>query len=449
MVPVHGSTAPPARATRPPSRTGRPGPTRRGLLRAAAGGATAALLGAGCSAGGGDRDHITWAIGLDPVGGPHFQRIAREFMDRNPGVTIELTPVPNGDLNAWLVTRLAADRAPDIVNMGVSAVGRYTTNGGTVDIGDQLPDGFLDDYQPSLRALVEKDGGVFGIPQETNCAATYYRTDILRRIGVEPRNDLERAWTAEEIREIAVEAKRVTGAYGLSWGYINESSGNRWLPVLYMFGGSLFREDGRTPAIGDPEGIEALEWTRRLYADELIPASNTVKASQEDTAFSLFTTGQVGLMIHESQFRSLKDVIPDEDWSVDHLFRERGAATNLSGSVNVVTRSSRNPELAAEFLAFASTPERILARVRDSGAIAPYTGVTARDVGYAYRPDLVQRFIDQLSTVPPQMAREQAGPDYQAIRQLLGDFLDLMFIGSASARETADAIAEGLRNVRN
>lgn len=442
-----GSSVAPPPEPPPPTRRGT-GLTRRRLLSGAAFGGAAALLTSGCSTAGDGRKHITWAAELTPVSRRHFAQAAEDFMALHPDVVIEFTNTPAGDLNAWLVTRLAADRAPDIVNMGVSAVGRYTTNGGTVDISRYLPDGYLDQYLPAMRALVEKDGGVYGLPQETNCSLTYFRTDVLDEIGVRPRLDPDDPWTVEEVREIATEARRVTGAYGLSYGYINESSGNRWLPILYMHGGSLFREDGETPAVTDPEAVAALEWTRRLYADGLISASNTVKASQSDTATSLFASRQVGLMVHETQFVTLQESMEPEEWAVDYMFQERATATNLSGNVNVVTRSSRHPDVAAEFLAFACARERTLARLSETGSIPPYLGVTAEEVGYTFRPEVVQRFMDQLETVPPQMAREMAGPDYQAVRQLLGDFLDLMFVGSMSAEETAEALAEGLRNVQ-
>lgn len=408
--------------------------------------ASAGSLSACASSSGGEGPKkITWATGNDTLSIPHWKKAAEEFMASNPGVEINFTLIPDGPLDAWLVARTTAGEAPDIVNMGVSAVGRYIGNGTATNIADHIGSGYIDDYIPAMKALVAKEGGVYGIPQQAACMATFYRKDIMEKIGVQPGGSIDGAWTQEELRTIAEESKKITGAYGISYGFINANSGNRWLPILYQRGGALFEADGKTPAIQNEIGIEALEWTRKLYADGLISASNSVKSSQTDTATSLFTNNQVGVMIHED-IGAMKNTGFDPNlWDVDYMFRDKTTATNLSGSVNVVTSSSRNPDVAAAFLAYASDKEHTVKRLRDQGGIAAQGNITAEEVGYNFRPDANQRFIDQLKTVPEAIGRDMAGPDYQKVREVLGDALDLMFTGSATAKETADRIAAGLR----
>lgn len=65
-----------------------------------------------------------------------------------------------------------------------------------------------------------------------------------------------------------------------------------------MHGGRPVEDDLGTPAIENDAGIEALEWTRRWYAEGLVSLSNTVKGSQGDTATTLFATDQAGLMLN-------------------------------------------------------------------------------------------------------------------------------------------------------
>jgi multiple sugar transport system substrate-binding protein len=430
---------------------GHPGPggfTRRSVIQF--GGLlvlTGASVGslAGCSSGtgsgSGGTKKIVWATGNDTLSIPHWKTSAEEFMADNPGVEIEFTLIPDGPLDAWLVARTTAGEAPDIVNMGVSAVGRYIGNGTAIDIGDYIGSGYIDDYIPAMRALVAKEEGVFGIPQQAACLATFYRTDMLQQIGFAPSASVDTAWTQDDVRTIAEESKKITGAYGLSYGFINANSGNRWLPILYQRGGALFKEDGTTPRITDEIGIEALEWTRKLYADGLISASNSVKSSQSDTATSLFINGQVGIMAHEDLAAMQTSGFDPALWDVDYLFRAETTAASLSGSVNVVTSSSRNPDVAAAFLAYASDREHTITRLRDQGGIAAQKGITAEEIGYAFRPEAAQKFITQLETVPEAIGRDMAGEDYQAVREALGDALDLLFTGSATAKETAERIA--------
>ncbi|QUH01839.1 sugar ABC transporter substrate-binding protein [Saccharopolyspora erythraea] len=388
---------------------------------------------------------VTMATSNDGVWPDHLRESAAMFQARNPGCRIEFTPLPESALDAWLVARTAAGQAPDIVQLGVSAVSRYSRNGTAVDIAPYLPAGYMDSYLPVLAALVERDGKVFGLPKETTCMTCYYRRDVVDRIGARIPGSPEDGWSWDEFRQMCVEAKRITGRYGTSYGYINANSGNRWLPALYQRGGSLFDGTG-TPAMSGPAAEAALEWSRSFYAEGLISLGNTVKASQADTAASLFTTGQVGFMVHEAQVSVLRKSMPDEQWGVTYLFTADRPATNLSGSVHVVTSSSPDPELAARFLHFASSPERSTPAIRDRGTISPFATVTPQDVGYRYRPDDIAISIEQLASVPESVGQDMATRDYQTVREVLGDALDLLFIGQASAAETAERIERGLAN---
>lgn len=421
-------------------------PRRRDVLGAGAGLAGSAALSA-CGVGPGSRpaDTITMAYTNNEVTRTQLEQAVEDFRAVEPDVTVELSLLPEGALDAWLTTRTIAGQAPDIVELGVSAVSRYAANGTAVDIEPYLPDGYVEGYLPTLRALVDKDDGVFGLPRSASCLTVYYRTDVVEQLGLDVPATPEQGWSWEEFRSICEEAQRVTGAYGLSYGFINANSGNRWAPLLYQLGGGLFDEQGR-PSVDTDEGREALRWFSDFYADGLISLSNTVKASQTDTATGLFVTGQVGVMVHESQVLELSEQLADEEWGATYLFRDVELATSLGGNVNIVTSSSRNPELATRFLQFATDRDRTIASARRTGSVVPFTGVDPEDIGYETRPEEMAISTRQLASVPEAVGRDMAARDYQTVREVLGDNLDLLFIGQASVEETAEAIDEGLRN---
>ena len=76
-----------------------------------------------------------------------------------------------------------------------------------------------------LSALVARDGQVFGLPKDTTCLTCYYRRNIADRIGIRIPTSPEDGWTWDEFRDMCVEAKQITGAYGTSYGFINANSG--------------------------------------------------------------------------------------------------------------------------------------------------------------------------------------------------------------------------------
>ena len=89
-----------------------------------------------------------------------------------------------------------------------------------------------------LSALVARDGQVFGLLKDTTCLTCYSRRDIANRSGIRIPTSPEDGWTWDEFRDVCVEAKQVTGAYGTWYGLINANSGNRWCPARYKNGGT-------------------------------------------------------------------------------------------------------------------------------------------------------------------------------------------------------------------
>jgi multiple sugar transport system substrate-binding protein len=424
----------------------------RSLSRRAFLGAAAAAALAGCSSDpspGKIRLRLsTWNIAPDLVS---YRAIADRYQQLHPDVEIAVEVTPGGDFNQWLTTRLAADRAPDLIRIIPQQFGRYVETGGMVDIAQWLPPGYGDDYRENFWSIVAKDGGVYGLPQHTDNFITFYRRDILDRIGVSPPPDaVDQAWTWSEFLDVAREVKRATGAYGFSVGFGGVNNAYRWLPFLYMHGGRLVEDDLVTPAIENDAGVEALDWTRRWYAEGLVSLSNTVKGSQGDTATTLFATDQAGLMLNNpTALPTLQESIPEETWDTRYMVQDVGRASDCGGNVLAVTRSCRHPEVAADFLAFLNDPENTTAFCRGGGWVPVRKSIDVDEVGYSYRPDTVARFLVQQETVPADMIAVETSPTFNVVNQVLGDYLDLCLIGSITPREAAASIAEGIRNVRH
>jgi ABC-type glycerol-3-phosphate transport system substrate-binding protein len=424
----------------------------RALSRRAFLGAAGAAALAGCAADpapGKIRLRLsTWNIAPDLVS---YRAIADRYQELHPDVEIAVEVTPGGDFNQWLTTRLAADRAPDLIRIIPQQFGRYVETGGMVDIAPWLPPGYGDDYRENFWSIVAEDGGVYGLPQHTDNFITFYRRDILDRIGVPPPPDaVDHAGTWAEFIDVAREVKRVTGAYGFSVGFGGVNNAYRWLPFLYMHGGRLVEDDLVTPAIENDAGVEALEWTRRWYAEGLVSLSNTVKGSQGDTATTLFATDQAGLMLNNpTALPTLQESIPEETWDTRYMIQDVGRASDCGGNVLAVTRSCQHPEVAADFLAFLNDPENTTTFCRGGGWVPVRKSIDVDEVGYSYRPDTVARFLVQQETVPADMIAVETSPTFNVVNQVLGDYLDLCLIGSITPREAAASIAEGIRNVRH
>ncbi len=77
-------------------------------------------------------DQIVLRVGTGDSGeglNPH-QEIIRRFEEANPDITVQLEPVSGSDYYGRLLTQIAANDAPDIMNIGDDAVPRFVMSRG-------------------------------------------------------------------------------------------------------------------------------------------------------------------------------------------------------------------------------------------------------------------------------------------------------------------------------
>jgi multiple sugar transport system substrate-binding protein len=365
-------------------------------------------------------------------------------MATHAGVKITVQVTPSGDFNQWFTTQLAANTAPDIIRMTYQTYGRYANNGGLVKLDDHLPSGYGDDFPPSFWGAVRTDKGVFGLPQHTDTFAIYYHKDFVTQAGLTPPTELAKAWTWDEFRDAARKVKAATGKYAFAYGFQGVNTAYRWLPILYMHGGKLVEDDLKTPAINNDTGIEAIDFTRGWYADELVPPGDTIKATQDGTADQLFTSRTVGMLIHGDWIMQQFGSLPAGSWDATHMIRSVSAASDLGGNVLAVTRSASDQRVAADFIAFVCNQENMKYFCEHDLFLPVRTSLLGQPLNFVANAATMQKFVQQAATVPEPMVRVQTSAKFDPINQVLGDELDLCFTGQQDAATTARKISDGI-----
>jgi multiple sugar transport system substrate-binding protein len=370
-----------------------------------------------------------------------FKKFADDYHAQRPNVTIDVQVTPSDNFDEWFGTRLAGGQAPDIIRVQYQQLGRYIQNGGLIDISKYLPDNYGSQYLPTFWGSVSVNGGVYGVPEHTDTFATFYRTDVMQKIGVTPPDSLDKAWTWDQFLDIARKVKSATGQYAFGYGFSGANTAYRWLPLLYMHGGKLIADDGKTPAIDSQEGVSALEWTQNMYKEGLIPPNNIIKGSQSTTARQYFIDGVIGMMLHgDWQLQTLQTAMKDPDWGVTYMIQDKGKASDLGGNALAITKDAKNPKAAVDALLFVQNPQNTESFVTDNVYIPVLASLAQKQIQYAYRPDIMQRFVQQAGTVPQTMAKVETAPQFADVNLALADQLDLCFTGQQSPTQTATAI---------
>lgn len=370
---------------------------------------------------------------------------ARRWAEGKRGVTVKLQSIP-GVGNYWtqLDTRLAGDQGPDIVRIQYQRMGFYSSEGAVIDLSKTFdPFTFGAQITPAHWETVTYRDGVYGLPHHTDTFGLFYNVKYFEKLGIEPPASLAESWTWDEFTAVARRLIDETEAkYGFAMNWQGGSS-YRWMPFLYMNGGELVGDDGRTPRIAEPRGIEALEWTRRWFTEHLVPPSTTVKSQEEIQ--NLFAQGIIGMMLNgDWLLPQVKEVMGDDGWGVTYMPRAQSMASDLGGNAFCVTKDCKEPELAADLLAFLAREENMREFYEKANFLPTRRALTKRRLDYEEFGDEMALFTEQSTTVPTAMAAVQALPSFNKINTRMADEFDLMFTSGQSARETAEKLSEAI-----
>jgi multiple sugar transport system substrate-binding protein len=435
------------------------GLTRRQVFRYAAAAAGSVALGstlAACASGASsaqatvgpdtkaDLVLTTWNIAADLV---TYRKFAAEYKKKHPGVNIKVQVTPNGDFNQYLSTQLAGGNAPDIIRNTWQQIGRWASNGGFIPLDDYLPKDYGQGFGKTFWSAAQLDGKVHGIPQHTDTFGTYYRTEIMDQIGEKVPSSLDEAWSWDDFVALAREVQKATGKSAVAYGFEGVNTAYRWLPILYMHGGKLMEDDGKTPAIDTAEGVEAIAWFQKLYSDGLIPKSNTIKGSTTAAVENTFTSGQVGLMMWGDWIMGdIGKALPQDKWNITYMPKDRSAASDLGGNLLSVSKNSKNPAVAADFIQFVCNQQNMQYFCENDLFLPVRTDLMDKRLDFKSNKEQMSVFSEQASTVPAAMAKVETLPSFAAINQVLADQLDLCFIGQQTPKATAKNIADGIKN---
>jgi multiple sugar transport system substrate-binding protein len=197
-------------------------------------------------------------------------RIEEYGAKNNLDLTVEV--IPTNTMVQKFNTAVEAGTLPD-VNFLTAAM---TTSFSEKDLLLPLND-LLKEIEAANGDLVEKTwrsvtmgGNTYAIPQWTGGEAIYYRKDLYAEAGL--------AGPPETWEELAAQAKKLTnasaGIYGAGFAFgPGGDCYNHGSHIIYSYGGSILKKDGKTSNFDTPETIRALKVWMDMLEDGSMPPS--------------------------------------------------------------------------------------------------------------------------------------------------------------------------------
>lgn len=375
---------------------------------------------------------------------PYWFPIAQAFIARRPGVTVDLIEGPaSSDLreNLYTASLLARDDSFDLVYMDVTWTSKFAGAGFLLPLDGDFSQAELEALLPAALQAGTYRNRLYRIPVRTDVGLLYYRRDLLAQAGLDPPE------TFDDLIRIARTLSSPPERWGLVWqGSQYEGLVCIYLEVLHGHGG--FWVDPATLEVGldRPEALTALEFlVDSLRRHGISPPG--VTTYKEEEGRRVFQDGRAVFLLNwpyvwrlaqarDSPVAGKVGVLP-----VVHAPGKPGAGT-LGGWGFGISRFSRHPALALEFVRHAVSLEGQRALCRDTG-YAPTRKEAYED------PELraANPFLGELLKIHEGAVARPAIPRYAQASDILQRHLSAALAGLSGAEAALRAAAGETRRL--
>lgn len=388
--------------------------------------AVAAGLAGGCGGGGEQATLTIWQTYNDEEH-PVFKEIVAQFEAAHPGVTIDVIRLPFAGAEPKIMTALTTRTEPDIARVDVSFLAKLAHKNALLALDELVPRPFLSEILPVALASCRYRGQLWGLPDQTNGLCLFYNKEMFRAAGLDPE-DPPGTWD-QLIADGRKLTKRDKGVFGLGL------SNSLWwsLPFFYTYGADLLSEDGKHCLLNSPEGIAAFQ----------LKVDMCQKYGIEGGAW------RAGGIVHDLGFQNGRyAMILNGPWAVESLKQTgidfgvapipagpAGSHTNVGGNDLVVFRSTKHPDVAAQFLMFVASEDVQRMWAERLGQIP--VNMKASDVITSEERPHLAVFVDVMKTA---IARPQT-PYYPEMENLMNPEMQAALDNTKSVKDALDSAA--------
>jgi multiple sugar transport system substrate-binding protein len=294
-----------------------------------------------------------WCRAATVVG---VRQVVDAFNASQDRVTVEVTPVLDGQYVTKLATAIRGGNVPDIVDIDDINSMLFIYRDSFTDLTPLVQQlGFADRLNPGQVRLAVRDGKNYGIPYIADNSALFYNTELFEKAGLDP---------AEHTHDIAgmLEAARAIGGLGdgtYGWSIDGNAAGilgfvvqpHIWAADAPNIVGEVGAQKG---AIADNDAVRrTFDLYRTMWKEKLMPQANF---SGDGSRWGAdFRAGKVGLfpanfsvavLTADPEMRARTGVVllPGPDG---------GRATFAGGDNLCIPRGAPNASGAWEFAKFA------------------------------------------------------------------------------------------------
>lgn len=359
-----------------------------------------------------------------------------------PGIKITGQTYPSGQFPEMLDTRIGGDDWPDVIRYTYQKIGKFKEADVMLDLTPYITKENLDDLSPAFLSACQYNGKLVAMPHHADTMAVFYNKEMFEKSGVRIPTGVDDAWTWDEMTEIARKVKADNNLPYASGGIWAMNNGYRYLPFIYMAGGSLLNEDQTEVTINSPEALEGI----KLYEDwrkEDLFSNGSITG--DTTCNQLLAAGQIAFSFSGSWHCSYMDENMKGKWGVTYMPQKDGkTGSDMGGNSVFAYKGTKYPKAAAMVVEYITRAEN-MKHFCETGSFIPVRTSLLQEgaISYTNYAGEMKVFNDIVGTIDPKMAADETSVRFQQLNIIFGEEMDPLIVnGSKTAEEVAASCEE-------
>ncbi|MFI7387852.1 ABC transporter substrate-binding protein [Streptomyces sp. NPDC049813] len=373
------------------------------------------------------------------------QEVVDAFNASHDHIKVVFEQIPSGPAGGYLKLSNAAraGNAPDVATLEYPQVPGFAIDGVARDITDMISDRLRAKLLPQALGLTTFEKRTYSVPLDVEPMVLHYRKDLFDRYGFEPPATWDAyAELARAVRRTG--GKRRVTVFSTDMG---QFSGWCWQAGAQWFDTS---KGAWNVSLADAPTRRVARYWQRLIDDDLVYVNSpNSRANDAQNANGLILTRHSGAWDAGAQMNAHPEmkgewrIAPQPQWDP-----ERPSLGTNGGSTFAITRDSKHPEAAMEFIEWqVSSPDALKARL-SSGASSQYPAATelievgraAFDRSYYGGQDIYSLFEQEARKIGDGWVW---GPRMTATGQVMQDAFARAAAGSGTLESSMRAAQDG------
>lgn len=275
-----------------------------------------------------------------------MKALAFEFMEQNEDIKVKMEFIPESDYSTKLISSLATDSAPDIMQVQSGMVKRLVKSDSIQPLDESVLSAtdIENEFVPATVDALNVDGKYYGLPTDVQTIVMYWNKKLVAEEGLDAENG-PKTW--DELLDWAKKLTKHEGDTMIQSGWGTKGYAPEVEAIIAQYGGEMVDDEGNFVFADDPNAVEAIKFMVDAYKEHKVYDLEFMKN------WAGFRQEKVAIMLgHPAMFGNLKLTAPNVDLGIGLIPAKDDKHTTIVTSWAYVLSSKANAEAGTKFIEY-------------------------------------------------------------------------------------------------